>query len=116
MKSARRLVCLLPAFLLAVAAAVPAPAPPAYVQKATRVDTILASLKASGLPPLEGTWHYIGPFDNRDGHGFNTAYPPEREIDLKKTYPGKNGQTAAWKEFPHFRVGHLNDLKRFRTN
>ncbi len=89
---------------------------PTYVKKATRVETILATLKASGLPTLEGKWHVVGPFDNTDGRGFDTAYPPEKEIDLKKTYPGKGGERAAWKEFAAFRVGRVNDLKRFADN
>lgn len=42
-------------------------------------------------------WHYIGPFANNGGAGFNTAYPPEQEIDLSKTYKGKGNQDVAWK-------------------
>ncbi len=34
-------------------------------------------------------WHIIGPFDNTEGRGFDTAYPPEQEIDLAARYPGK---------------------------
>ncbi len=30
----------------------------------------------------------VGPFDNDDGKGFYTAYPPELGIDLGATYPG----------------------------
>jgi hypothetical protein len=91
-------------------------AKPAYVKKATRVDTILASLKESGLPTLAGKYYYIGPFDNTENAGFDTAYPPEREIDLKKTYAGKDGQKVAWKEMTDFKVGHVVDLKRFPEN
>jgi hypothetical protein len=36
-----------------------------YVKKDNRERTILASLEASGLPTLRGTWYYIGPFDNQ---------------------------------------------------
>lgn len=87
-----------------------------YVKKATRAETILATLKASGLPNLEGKWLHIGPFDNTDGAGFGTAYPPEHEINLKKSYPGKGGAPAAWKEFAGFRVGAMNNLKLFKSN
>src|SRR5947208_708277 len=73
-----------------------------YVRKATRAKTILASLQASGLPTLEGKWHCIGPFDNHDGLGFDTAYPPEREIDRSKTYAGKGNTKVRWEDFPRF--------------
>ena len=63
-------------------------AEPAYVKKSTRLDTVLASLKASGLPTLEGPWYYAGPFDHTDGKGFEAAYGPEKDkaFDPKNTY------------------------------
>src|SRR5262249_42490417 len=70
----------------------------------------------AGLPTFRGTWYFIGPFDNTDNKGFDAVYPPEKEIDLKKTYPGKNNETAAWKEFPKFRVGEINNLKFWKNN
>jgi len=36
-------------------------------------------------------WKLLGPFDNAAGKGFDTAYPPEREIRLDASYPGKHG-------------------------
>ncbi|MFO0788133.1 MAG: hypothetical protein U0805_01665 [Pirellulales bacterium] len=39
-------------------------------------------------------WWLIGPFDHRKGIGFDTAYPPEMEVDLDKTYPGLAGDVA----------------------
>src|SRR5438034_8794771 len=89
---------------------------PAYVKKDTRAETILASLQASGMPTLQGKWQYLGPFDNADGKGFDAVYPPEKEIDLKKTYPGKDGDPIGWKEFTNFRIGAVNDLKKFPTS
>ncbi len=41
-------------------------------------------------------WHLIGPFDNRGKIGFDTVYPPEREIKLADTYSGKEGPVG-WK-------------------
>jgi hypothetical protein len=102
--------------LLAVAALALAAPTPAYVKKATRAETAVASLRAAGLPTLEGKWYYVGPFDNTEGAGFDTAYPPEREIDLGKTYPGKDGVKAAWKPLADFKVGQVVDLKRFPDN
>jgi hypothetical protein len=36
-------------------------------------------------------WKLIGPFDNSEEKGYDVAYPPEREIDLEASYPGKHG-------------------------
>jgi hypothetical protein len=36
-------------------------------------------------------WKVIGPFDNTAGKGYATVYPPEKGVDLTKTYAGKNG-------------------------
>jgi hypothetical protein len=36
-------------------------------------------------------WEIIGPFDNTDRKGFETVFPPEKEIHLDATYPGKDG-------------------------
>jgi hypothetical protein len=88
---------------------------PTYVRKTTRVESLLASLKAGGLPTLEGKWYYLGPFDNEGGAGFDAVYPPEKEIDLKKSYPTLDGDVG-WKEFKDFRVGSINDLKFFKHN
>ena len=68
----------------------------------------------AGLPPLAlGPWYVCGPFDNRGGKGFATAYPPEEIIDLKGKYPGKNGEEAAWRE-GKFTDGIVNGLNLFK--
>lgn len=36
-------------------------------------------------------WKVIGPFDNTGREGFNTVYPPEKEINFSKSYKGKSG-------------------------
>ena len=36
-------------------------------------------------------WQVIGPFDNTEREGFDTAFPPEKEIKLDATYDGKSG-------------------------
>lgn len=43
-------------------------------------------------------WHVIGPFDNHDGGGFARAYPPEKGVDLKASYPGKDQKPVQWQE------------------
>jgi hypothetical protein len=105
---------LITAALLAASLAVGAPKP-AYVKKTTRGESLLATLKTGRLPTLEGKWYYLGPFDNDGGAGFDAVYPPEKEIDLKKTYPTLDGD-AGWKEFKDFKVGAINDLKFFKHN
>jgi len=87
-----------------------------YRKGATREETILRTLKACGLPTLEGKWYYIGPFDNKDKKGFATAYPPEQEIDLAKTYKGKDGRDVAWKEFKDFPLNKVVNLRLFDNN
>jgi hypothetical protein len=37
-------------------------------------------------------WRMIGPFDHRDGVGFDAVYPPEKEIDFDATYEGQSGE------------------------
>src|SRR5262249_12281483 len=97
--------------LLAVTA-LPARPEPVYVKKAGRVETIVATLEANGLPALKGPWFLIGPFDCPEEGGFDMVHPPEREIDLKKTYVGKDGEKVSWKEAKDFRPGQVYDLKR----
>ena len=43
-------------------------------------------------------WHLIGPFDNVGLKGFNIAYPPETERNLKAKYAGKSGEVE-WKSY-----------------
>ncbi len=49
-------------------------------------------------------WQVIGPFENTKREGFDTAFPPEKEIKLDAAYPGKpddKGQptTVKWQPF-----------------
>lgn len=57
-------------------------------------------------------WHLITPFDNKGAAGFPVAYPPEKGVDLKAKYKGKNGDEARWVGYvtadPHGSV----DLKK----
>jgi tetratricopeptide (TPR) repeat protein len=41
-------------------------------------------------------WMMIGPFDNVSNSGYNTACPPESNIDFSKIYPGKDGNMTRW--------------------
>jgi hypothetical protein len=41
-------------------------------------------------------WKMIGPFDNTSNSGYHSIYPPEKEIDFSKIYPGKDANLARW--------------------
>jgi len=60
-------------------------------------------------------WHIIGPFDNTDDRGFDRVYPPEKGIDLKKTYTGDNGKSIRWKSKQTAQNG-LFDFNKIFTN
>ncbi len=87
-----------------------------YEKKSTRHETIVASLVASGLPAFDGAWHFIGPFDNIENKGFAHAYPPEKEIDLTKSYAGKGGKEIRWQEYKKFQLCEINSLALFKEN
>jgi hypothetical protein len=42
-------------------------------------------------------WWICGAFDHPGGATADVAHPPEKELDLKKTYPGKGGREIGWK-------------------
>jgi hypothetical protein len=44
-------------------------------------------------------WNIIGPFDNSKRAGFDTAFPPEREIKPDAAYDGKDGAKVRWQPF-----------------
>lgn len=58
--------------------------------------------------PIDSLWWIIGPFDNKDG--FNRKYPPEKEIDLTKSFRfGKN--KIEWKKLDDGYFDGYVDLK-----
>lgn len=58
-------------------------------------------------------WALIGPFDHRKGIGFDAVYPPEREIDLNKSYAGKEGDVSWVKKETDDRHGVFDINKLF---
>lgn len=44
-------------------------------------------------------WMLAGPFDNMKMAGFDKAHPPEKGVDLKAKYMGKDGAELAWRAF-----------------
>lgn len=82
-----------------------------YVKKATRAETAKATLASFGLPNLGGKWYYAGPFDNPNRKGIDVAYAPEKAVDLKATFVGKNGAKFGWQEYKEFELGKVLNIK-----
>jgi putative membrane-bound dehydrogenase-like protein len=70
----------------------------------------LFSLKTAAL--AVDVWHIIGPFDNGTGmEGLDRVLPPEKAIDLKATYAGKDGKVS-WRTVKAGPGGYV-DLQAF---
>lgn len=63
----------------------------------------------AAVVPKLGKWHYLGPFDNTNGRGFDATHPVETRIDLQATYDGKGGEKVGWRE-GNFTDGGVSDL------
>ena len=76
------------------------------------LDKQLTDLKQEvNLPRHFGfvtSWHLIGPFDNRDGIGFDAVYPPEERVDFTADYAGKKGAVAWSRHTTTDRHGTVN--------
>jgi hypothetical protein len=66
-----------------------------------QLDRVFDELTKVGEKPdlkrqlgLLNNWWLIGPFDHRNGVGFDAVYPPELEIDLQKKYMGTVGEVS----------------------
>ena len=75
------------------------------VRDEDQTQFLAAELKKLGVPVdlprhfgFLMKWHVIGPFDNSERKGFETVFPPEREIKLEATYDGKE-KPVKWQEF-----------------
>jgi hypothetical protein len=65
-------------------------------------------------------WYVIGPFDNplggSDTEGLMIAYPPEKEIDLRKSYQGKDGLNVKWQIIKADEKGFVDLDKYLKPN
>ena len=75
------------------------------VRDEDQTNVIAGELKKLGvnvdLPKHFGfllQWNVIGPFDNPERKGFDTVFPPEREVKLDAEYDGKTGRVK-WQPF-----------------
>jgi hypothetical protein len=57
-----------------------------------RFESVLASVLPAPVPVQLENAHMIGPFDNAGFTGLETAFPPEKEINLHAAYSGKDAQ------------------------
>ncbi len=69
-----------------------------------QVKAIAEELKGFGQEPdlvkhfgFFTTYRIIGPFENLGREGFEKTFPPEKELEFSKIYPGKEGDVS-WKE------------------
>ncbi len=70
-----------------------------YYREHDSIEKVDAYIRKTGFV-TEDAWMVLGPFDNADGIGFDTAYIPEdiTEIDLAARYDGLDG-VVGWKKF-----------------
>lgn len=68
-----------------------------------QVEALANALKQLGRPVDVAShfgyvrdWMIVGPFDNTQGRGFDTVFPPEQNAEPGQTYPGKHGPVV-WK-------------------
>jgi hypothetical protein len=55
------------------------------------------------------TWKGIGPFPDVEEKGIDTVYPPEKGLDFKAEYDGKNGKVK-WKDYTSTKDNGIVDL------
>ena len=60
------------------------------------------------------TWRLTAPFDNSGGKGLAAVYPPEKVLDLKAEYEGKDGKKIAWVEHTTADQNGVVDLAKAR--
>ena len=65
-----------------------------YLERVGDEESLREELTATGTPH-EIDWWVIGPFENKGG--FHRRFPPEREIQLTKSYKGKGGKVR-WQQ------------------
>lgn len=87
-----------------------------YVKRETARATWDAYLANQGEGVKLGPWWYLGPFDNPEHQSFDKVFPPEEQIALQASYPGKNGRTVKWLPGDKFKDDETNSLRIFDDN
>ena len=57
-------------------------------------------------------WMVIGPFDNANMAGHSAVYPPEKQVNLEASYPGKSGKVR-WRKY-HSHGGYVDLTDTFK--
>lgn len=60
-------------------------------------------------------WKAVAPFDNTGRAGFNTVYPPEKEVRLDAKYPGKDAEVG-WQDLVSSDPYGMVDLNKLFPN
>ncbi len=77
-----------------------------YRLSAARDEELVALLN----PAKNADWYSIGPFPAADNQtGYAAEYPPEKEVDLKKTYPGVRDENK-WHAHGDFNDGRPHTI------
>lgn len=90
-----------------------------HARDSTQVAQSAAKLKSLNEPAnvaqhlgLLVDWWLIGPFDAPGKSGFKATFEPERQVDLKAQYAGKDGAALQWKRHHETEtLGQLNLIK-----
>jgi hypothetical protein len=61
-------------------------------------------------------WQLLGPFDNTDRAGFDTAYPPEAGVDLAASYTGADGGAIRWEAYELGKTGYVDLTRAIRPD
>jgi hypothetical protein len=90
----------------------------AAAREKDQIDKTATKLKELGQPVdiarhygFIQDWKLVGPFPNPSQNGIETAYPPEKQIDLNAAYNGKAGKIR-WKDHVTSAENGKVDLKQ----
>jgi hypothetical protein len=90
--------------------------------KDSRAGDVHVGVDALKLEPVREyipEWYMIGPFPNpRESdilrYGLDRVYPPEKEIDLERTYEGAEGQEVGWTREKTPESGYMSLWSKYR--
>lgn len=97
-----------------------------YTRDRDQVDEIAKAMKALGqeLDIAEHfgfirQWTVLSQFDNTGEKGFATVYDPEKKLDWKKSYTGKDNKPAVWKAItskdPYGKMNLATDIAKHKS-
>ncbi|NOX66484.1 MAG: DUF4838 domain-containing protein, partial [Chlorobi bacterium] len=72
--------------------------------------------RAKSAPDFISDWWIIGRFDNPNGNGLVTSYPPENEFDVNKVYSGIENREVKWRSYINHESGYIDFTKIFHPS